>query len=619
MAASTGAIKAGQAFVGLALDQSEFVKGLETAQKRLKTFAGYMARTGVAIGAAGGAITAPLVKFFADALDRGSNLKVLSDRLGETVESTSTLATGFEAAGVNLEEFGGVMGGLRSKITAAADANGELIDGMRGLNGRTLLGKGVDTQLDAIAESFTRITLASDQAEQAEKLGLTSILPYLKKGKAGIDELRAAGAKGMISKDEAERSNETMKAYTETWQSLKYTLLDVGKAFLPTSAQIQLAMGWVRKATTSTRDFIEKNQTLIMVIGGIGAALVAAGVALVTFGYAAALAGTLISAVIATISAVATVGGILSGISLPLLAIVAGVALLAAGLAGLGYLFVTETEAGQAMFAALSDDVTAFGALFKTTYGGIVEAVQKGDLSLAFEIAMAGIDVAWKRTSLKLTAGWTVLKDDFVDGWHNMITAVKLIFSDFGGWLAKQMGSVMKPVFDLAAEALDLIGDKRGADAFRKVGGLSPEQMDEARDKVRAGILGDAAGEQKERTDFRNDQIAGAMNQLKAAEQALAELTAKAKAENPAQQAEAVAKFLDKKGGGGKAGDPFGISALSEHVKGLTSGPANLQLAYGDTTAKRQLDAQEDIAKNAKVLPEIAGAMKDLNAGLRFK
>ena len=104
-----GAIKAGQAFVGLALDQSEFVKGLEAAQKRLKTFAGYMARTGVAIGAMGSVITAPLIKLFADVVDRGSSIKGLADRFGSTAEEVSVLATGFEAAGGTLEEFGASM------------------------------------------------------------------------------------------------------------------------------------------------------------------------------------------------------------------------------------------------------------------------------------------------------------------------------------------------------------------------------------------------------------------------------------------------------------------------------------------------------------------------------
>jgi hypothetical protein len=606
---SGGAIKAGQAFVGLALDQSEFVKGLETAQKRLKTFAGYMARTGVAIGAMGSVLTAPLLKLFADVVDRGSTIKGLADRFGSTAEEVSVLATGFEAAGGSLEEFGGSIDSMNGKIIAAADGYTELSDQLRGygLEGARLMRLPLTDRLEAIANAVSHIQNSADQANFVDSLGLTKWLPQLKKGVDGVRDITAKGAKGSMSTADAERSAETMKAYTETWQSLKYTLLDVGKAFLPTSAQIKSTMDWVTSATRSVRDFIDKNQNLIITVGAIGAGLVAGGAALVGFGYAASLVATGVGAIVAVASGLGTV----LAAAVPALPFIALGAAVAFGVYKLAEL-VAETQTFKDLWASVSAEFAEFGGTFKTTWSGIVDAVGSGDLSAAFEIAMAGLDVTWKQVVLKMTDGWIGFKDLFVDGWHDSIASMEKAFISFATRINLGLATALAPMLDIGAQIAEATGDDKLAKKFRFVAEHLPANVVKVGDEEKAAV--DAARkEQQDAADAaRLGEHNGALQQLVQAQQSLAEMVGRTK-----EQRDKEREDLQHHGAGGDWGDK--ITAFSEHVKGITSGPANLQLGYADTLAPRQLDAMQNVDKNTKALPEVVGQLKDLNAGLRFK
>ena len=489
-----GAIKAGQAFVGLALDDSDFVKGLERAKKQLKTTAGYLVRTGAAIGAAGGAILAPITKIFTDVVERGSTLKGLADRLGMTVEKTSVLATGFEAAGVSLDEFGGIMDGVNNKIMEAASSNTELITGLRGLNGKVLAALPPEERITAIFEAFKGITLTADQANEAQKLGMDKLLPSLKKGKDGYDAINEAGAKGFMNVGQAEQSKALMKAYTETWMSLKYTIMEVGAALLPTADQINSVMGYVREGTGFIKKFITQNKTLVAILAGVGVALVAAGIALVAFAAVASVVGTAISAIIAIVSAFGVVANVVfAPITLTVLAVVAAVGLLAVALAGVGYLFATQTEAGGEMFAQLSAQAKGFTDTFKEAWGGIGDAISDGNLLLAANIAFSGLNVIWKKALLKMTEGWVGFKGSFVDGFRDIVAGVKLMFLDFGAWLSRSMGAILRPVFKKIAQGLRAVNADEWAAKFEAASNVTDEDINRQRDADKADVLKDRA------------------------------------------------------------------------------------------------------------------------------
>jgi hypothetical protein len=588
--ASANTVRAGRAFVELLANNNALYRGLDQAKKRVQQWAGSISRLGLKLSVAGGAITAPLAKILSDFAGRGNEIGQLAERLGSSVESVSRLAYGFEQAGGSLDEFGRAAEGIAAKLSRMQDQEQFFGDELRGLTAGQLRGKGIDDQLDLIAEKFSTIRDAQDQARVAGELGLTGLLKYIRDGKAGMDRLRADVPKdGILGSDEAKRSEELVKAYNRAWLEVRTTFGQVAQALLPASESTRTLSEQVADLGGRVRAWIQDNGGLIVSVAAAGAGLIAGGVALGVFGKALSLAAVGLGVVTTALK--------LTGAAVALL--LSPVGFVTAAVAGLGAAIVAHVGAGREAVGTLGGLFTGLGETAKESWGGIVAAVGSGDLALAGQIAMTGLKAAWAQVTAAMTDLWNQFKDVVVDGFREIRGRVTGLFVNDGAMAAK--------IAEMKAAARKL--------------GLDPNAIGSAGEELTAE--GRAARQARDRA-ARAADLAAAEAEVTALKDQLRDLGQRARDQAAAQQAAAAApkKLLE-------AAPAPRLAQIQQQLrdqlpqlyaaaKGGFGGPVQAQFGYGDNIAKRQLDAAQNTAKNTAVLPALNQNVIQLNDAMRF-
>lgn len=240
--ASAGTIEAGRAFVRINGDNSGLLKTLGESAARLKSFAGVVAKSalGVSLGGLASSGVQRVASLFADVADRGSDIDLLSKRFGVTTQEVSRLAYAFERQGVDMGGFKGILDGLATSLSNAADGADDSFRRI-GLSGRYLISLPLPKALDEIVDGLNRITLQEDRVKFANEVGLGSLLPILAKGSAGLRELGDEGerAGAVLTPEQAARGREVMLQYTHTWVNLRHAILEAGMSLLPTKERIE--------------------------------------------------------------------------------------------------------------------------------------------------------------------------------------------------------------------------------------------------------------------------------------------------------------------------------------------------------------------------------------------
>lgn len=575
----SGAVRAGRAFVELFANDNKLYRSLDAAQARLKQFGAFAAKIGLTGTAAGGAALAPLAKTLTDAVTRGAKIDQLAKRFGTTTTEVSALAYAFETAGVTLEEFEGTIDGVRSKITAAADANEDVIQGLASFrtNGRRLIDMPLEKQLDHLADAFTRITRESDQAEQAQSLFGASglkMLEVIKRGSSALAERKAKAGPGggLVSQEDATRSTNLLRAYTEAWQGVKYTVLEVGAALLPLGDGVGEASGKITTMLAGVRSWIDDNRETIQTTAKVAAVVTAGGVALVAFGAIISATGVVLGAVVLPLKLVAA--GVLA----------VGAAVGVAKVAVVGFFpeLLLLAGIGATLVGVFADDLPAGFKSFAKDAGeawdSVTAALGRGDIGAAARVGLALVTLEWAKATAYWTSAWNAFKSEFVDGWRDLYHAIA------GGWA--EIG-----------EALDILpeGTRNTIDAMRR-------EQQQASNRARAADL-KAAEEQlrmaQQKFDLANQAARGG-DWVKAWGDLAAAGVGKAIKGVPAAARIQSAPRVPSQ------------QELFNAVKGtFVLANARMQLGYGDQAQKRQLDAAVSTAKNTAVLPEIRDAIRD--------
>ena len=276
MGVGSGAIRAGRAFVELFADDTKLTRALTAAAGRLKQFGLSTAKVGAGVGGMGAAALAPITASFKEAVENGRDIGRIADRFKLSTESVSGLAYAFESVGASLDEFGGTLDGIGAKIAAAADGGDETFRRL-GLNARALINLPVDKQLELLADRFTQIKNPIDRANIAQEMfgsaGL-KLLPILEKGAAGFSELRgeAEDTGAIVSGEQAKQAQQIWANYTAVLRSVKYALLEVGKALLPQASDIKEVAGQIRVVSRGLGQWIRDNKGLVLAVAGTAGA-----------------------------------------------------------------------------------------------------------------------------------------------------------------------------------------------------------------------------------------------------------------------------------------------------------------------------------------------------------
>jgi hypothetical protein len=442
-------------------EDSRFIKGLRSAQKRLDSFAANVAKVGVGVGAAGSAIVAPLVAaaFQFEAL--GGKLDDMSQRTGMSVEALSELSYAAEMGDASFEDLGKAITKSQQLITGAIEGNQGNIDTLAqlGLSAEALGKLTPDQQLEVFADRLASISDPAERATRAIEIfgkGGRQLLPLLNGGAEGIQKWRAeARALGLqMSTEDATAAAELGDAWSRLTKASEMIATRIGGAVAPALMQV---VNLITPVVVAISKWIDQNRGLVVTVLSVGAVLMGLGAALVLAGGLAAGLSMAIGGSIAAGSMLMTVvGGLVS--VLGFLASPLGIVttLLVAGVA----YWALYTQSGQATLEWFATNFGELKNIAMDTMGGVYNAIKAGDLGLAAEIAMVGVQLAFA-TAFEAILGLfgTSIADmlrmfnDFVGKiatyTRALVTVTKIGFNEMTGGVFKEQLAQMTAVVDV--------------------------------------------------------------------------------------------------------------------------------------------------------------------------
>jgi len=422
-------IRAGKAYVEIGANDSALVKGLKSAQEKLKKFGMGLSAIGGGMSALSGAILGPMAASVHVFSESGDELSKLSDRTGVSVEALSELR---HAAGQSDVSVGDLQNGLlkmSKTLGEAATGSDSAIEALAslGLRIEDLQSLSPDLQFEALAQAIGGV---SDPALKTKavmdifgKSG-ANLLPLMTQGAAGVKALRQEARDLGLQVSGADAAAATLYGDTlaNLWSVIKDVSFEIGAALAPAlTALIQT----VTPIVVGIAQWIGQNRELVVWIAGVAAAVGAAGAALVSFGVASL-------ALSAAIGGLISLGGVLAAV---FAAIVSPVGLVIAAVVALGAAIATQTEWGVSMVGWLGEQFSALLGTVTRTIGNIVGLLQAGQLGAAMELAWTAIDAAWQTGISGLKNLWTDFTTSLLNLWTNTISGIAKFFNDSWGFV----------------------------------------------------------------------------------------------------------------------------------------------------------------------------------------
>ena len=583
------AVKAGGAYVTIFTDNNPLTKGLKRASTSFKTWgaslrgigsAGLTSAFGDTIKVAGlAALTSSLplaVKSFADA---GSALNDMSQRTGASVESLSVLKFSAEQNGSSLEALEGMIRKYQKTQASAVSGDKEAAEGFAnlGLNAKALANLPVDEQLARIGERMQLLPEGMARTAVALKLfgkSGTEVLPMLSQLRRDMDRAKELGLPWTkVETDQAD-------ALGDRWEELKSVALRTAQVIGGELAPMVMAVSEpLLNTVVATKEFITANQGMVETVAIVAAGVGAAGAALVALGVTTTVVG-------AAIGGVVTVGGAMAA---TFAAVVSPVGLAVGALAALS----AHTIVTRAGFDTIKTSGIAAANGIKTAFGGMMDAVAGGDLALAGNVAMAGLNVAWKAGVLPLKATWHSLNADVQQIWSTTwATAEGVVdgaFTSIGRNMLALQSQLASFKFDVGISlGINTQADKnKGMQPIRQVQKTFEEDAKRRSGEIAGRVNADAAEIKAERDKKLSDD----KKELSKAEAELAKLNDEAASKKSQRQAKAARR---SKTGDNTDSDVSVASKQSEAtVSGLVSsmyrggvieGPVSNMLRLGNVT-----------------------------------
>jgi len=374
--------------------------------------------------------------------------------LGEAMKYTAPVAAEY---GLTLEETAKVLGAL---------ANFGIKGSMAGTTMKNILLRLADpairSQVEALGVSVTDaggnlrnvsdilrdVGRAVDGMPNAKKLtifneifGMRAIAGGAKLTAAEFDRLNSAidGATGTAAKTAKVMDSGIGGAFRRLYSAVEGIAIAIGDALAKPLSDMA---DWLGKAAGSITEWIKNHKELIvtamkviLVVIGVGAALVAMGLLLSTL---ATAIGGIISVVTAAIAVFKIIAAVIAFLVSPVGLVIAAVAALGA------YILYATGIAGKAIawlgekFGVLKDDAMS-------AYQGIADALAAGDISLAVKILWLTIKMEWTRGVNYLEKAWLGFRNFFVaigyDAWHGLLAVVETV------WHALEVGWIETTAF----------------------------------------------------------------------------------------------------------------------------------------------------------------------------
>lgn len=653
MAGGRGDITAGRAFVELFVKKGAFVAGLADAQARLRAFGDGLRTVGLGIAGAGAAIVAPLLASLKHFESAGSALNDMAARTGASVEALGQLSYAADQTGASIEDVEKAIVKLHRTMAAARAGSVDARKAFQelGLDFRQLSAMSPDEQFTAVATAIGKIENPAKRSALAiETLGKSSValLPMI----ADLESLRKEAEElGAMTTAEAKAADDFGDALGRLRTIASNTASVIGSSLAPAATEFLAGALDIAKEVLA---WARANQEAVKTVAAVGLTLAGVGVLFAVQGGAISAVLDVAKAGIATFASFAGVLGLLANPVVLLGGALLGVAY---GLyrAGIGAETTGKaiTWAGGQMTAFAKHSASVLDALssdFGDTWRGIVDAVAGGDLQLAADVALAGLNLMWTRAANEADKAWNDAVRYFQTAWNeataqiatmftNVLAGIKAAWAELAAWVSQAMadvfsskqfqtffGSLALMINDLKA-AIGLIdeAERKGreiaikATVVRNVNGADQmtAKVEAERQRQRDRIEQDRVNSNKAIEDQKNtlqrktddDSDKAIKNREEALKKAREELDLKRRAaagqaeaaRQLRQQFEGPPKDQRQPGISGRAVGTFSASSLFA-LGGGTTGPQNV--------ARQQLRALEHMDDNIEKIERLQRAQQ---------
>ncbi|MCI0362114.1 MAG: phage tail tape measure protein, partial [Planctomycetaceae bacterium] len=445
-------IEAGRAHIMLYVKNSALVKGLNSVKARLQGLGTSILKVGGFLTGLGASIVGPLSAAVSQFIAAGSALDDMSGRTGISRAALGELKFAAEQSGASLED---VEKATKKMAKVVVDADRGLKTAKQslallGLSASDLKGKLPDEQLQIVADRLAAIedptTRTAAAVEVLGKSG-TQLLPMVANLRAFREEARRLG---IAPTEEASKLADALGDAFDAVKSVAgATIFEIGAALapalLPAAEALKEILGTVNR-------WVRANSGLVRTVALVGAGLLAAGVAVTAIGATIFGLGTAFGLVASALMAIAGgVGVVLSPMGLLIGLVVGGIAA-----------WARFTTSGQAAVKGIRDGLSALLTTAQTAIGGIGDALASGDLALAGQIAIKGLQVVFLQGIAALadmlggtlgdavgTIGTKVLQGDLAGVWQTVIKGMATLWADFAEGVVAVFTQAARAVTDL--------------------------------------------------------------------------------------------------------------------------------------------------------------------------
>lgn len=524
--ASQQGIRAGKAFVELYANDTKLVRGLRSAQRKLKRFGSIVSGMGAKLAGVASLVAAPLAftvkassrmeevmnKFNVVFGDNSKAVKEWSDGfandVGRSKRQIAEFMAGSQDLFVPLGFEPGAATEMSKQITGLAV---DLASFNNMADGDTL--RDLHAALTGSGEVMKKYGVIVSEAAVKQELLQQGMDP-----KAATDQQKVMARLSIIMRGTTAAQGDALRSadsYANQLKRLTAVVENVsgviGNAFRPVLASL---FGRMSDLISEAGKWISRNQELVKMIGIITAVVGAAGAALLALGAAAAIASF-------------AIGGLASILSFAL----SPVGLAVAAIAGLIAALLKFTNIGS---SAIEFMKTNFGGLFKTAQAaiaGIKDALMNGDLAGAASILWKSLEIAWMTginklnevvsgwktyflemwngtidtaskffidTMSGLQKAWTVTTQFFGDAWDTVVNKIQKVWATVGGSIIDGIDSILdyiKLIHPALAKALPDSGEFRVMAKQATGANLTSGQIDDA---TNASIASRSAATQEE-------------------------------------------------------------------------------------------------------------------------
>ena len=433
MAGSSGAIRAGRAFVEIFTDSSAMARGLKAASRKLAAWGASVRNLGLKFSAAGAAIVTPIVDAARRWAEAGAEMAHMSERTGVSVEALSALGYVAERSGTSMEAVEVGLKRMQRLLVEAALGSQTAKESlaMLGLTMDDLSGLKPEEQFKLIADRLSGVENPAVRAAAAIAIfgrSGTQLLPMMTGGAAGIDKLTEhARSLGLVmSGESAEAARRFEDTLHDLWRVLKKCYNTIGAAVAPILSGLAK---WLTRVIVSVTKWIREHQGLVKVALIVGAVLAALGTAFVVLGSIISAVGAVIGALGTIASAVGAVFGVLGSI---IGAICTPVGLVIAAVVALGGIILWATGAGGKALNWLKGVFGDLAADAGEAIGGIGDALAAGDIGLAAKIMWLTLKLEWEKGIAWLSKLWLDFRNFFIrlsyDAFYGAVKACLVVW-----------------------------------------------------------------------------------------------------------------------------------------------------------------------------------------------